>query len=146
MYFIGDGATDPAYTDARQGVYDMWDELNTEDFTIVENMQIARSSPGFDGGTLSPFWDPPTQHFARLISTRWVEAPRESSAPLLPREVDKHPQNLDATIGYRVGNRFTEVPDAVTLVLSSTFVLMPPALDRVQSAWGQETEAHDANA
>ena len=67
MYFIGDGATDPAYTDARQGVYDMWDELNTEDFTIVENMQIARSSPGFDGGTLSPFWDPPTQHFARLM-------------------------------------------------------------------------------
>ena len=59
MYFIGDGATDPAYTDARQGVYDMWDELNTEDFTIVENMQIARSSPGFMAAPSRHFGIPP---------------------------------------------------------------------------------------
>ena len=46
----------------------MWNELNTEDFEIVENMQGARSSPGFDGGVLSPYWDPATQHFARLVT------------------------------------------------------------------------------
>ena len=68
MYFVGDAATDPAYRKERQDVYDMWNELNTEDFEIVENMQIARSSPGFDGGVLSPYWDPPTQHFARLLT------------------------------------------------------------------------------
>jgi len=68
MYFIGDGASDPAYARQRQDVYDMWTELNTEDFKIVENMQLARSSPGFDGGVLSPFWDPATQYFARLVA------------------------------------------------------------------------------
>ncbi|MEM7124608.1 MAG: aromatic ring-hydroxylating dioxygenase subunit alpha [Pseudomonadota bacterium] len=68
MYFVDDAATDPAYAKQRQDVYDMWDELNTEDFKIVENMQMARNSPGFDGGVLSPFWDPATQHFARLMA------------------------------------------------------------------------------
>jgi choline monooxygenase len=68
MYFIGEGASEPQFESNRQGVYDMWDELNTEDFKIVENMQMARSSPAFDGGVLSPFWDPATQHFARLMA------------------------------------------------------------------------------
>ncbi len=68
MYFVGDAATGEAYARHRQDVYDMWNELNTEDFEIVENMQGARSSPGFDGGVLSPYWDPATQHFARLVT------------------------------------------------------------------------------
>ncbi|MBT5435495.1 MAG: aromatic ring-hydroxylating dioxygenase subunit alpha [Rhodospirillaceae bacterium] len=69
MYFIGEAATEPQYAKNRQDVYDMWDELNTEDFLIVENMQGARSSPAFDGGALSPFWDPATQHFAKLVAS-----------------------------------------------------------------------------
>ena len=69
MYFVGDAATDKAHAQGRQDVYDMWDELNTEDFRIVENMQGARVSPGFDGGVLSPFWDPATQHFAKLVAS-----------------------------------------------------------------------------
>jgi choline monooxygenase len=68
MYFVGEAATDAKHAAARQAVYDMWQELNTEDFRIVENMQRARVSPGFDGGVLSPFWDPATQHFARLVA------------------------------------------------------------------------------
>jgi len=68
MYFIGEAATGPQYARNRQNVYDMWNELNTEDFVIVENMQVARSSPAFDGGVLSPFWDPATQHFAKLMN------------------------------------------------------------------------------
>ena len=67
MYFVGEAATDSGYAEDRQSAYDMWHELNTEDFTIVENMQVARSSTAFDGGMLSPYWDPPTQHFARLV-------------------------------------------------------------------------------
>lgn len=66
LYFIGAAATDPAYAGGRQGVYDMWNELNTEDFKIVENIQMARHSPAFDGGRLSPFWDSSTQYFAKL--------------------------------------------------------------------------------
>ncbi len=68
MYFVGDAATDEVHAGHRQDVYDMWNELNTEDFEIVENMQGARASPGFDGGVLSPYWDPATQHFARLVT------------------------------------------------------------------------------
>ena len=68
MYFIGDAATGEDWAQARQDVYDMWNELNTEDFEIVENMQQARVSPGFDGGVLSPFWDPATRHFAKLVA------------------------------------------------------------------------------
>ena len=67
VYFIGDAASDPDYAKDRQSAYDMWQQLNTEDFTIVENMQVARSSPAFDGGVLSPYWDPAAQHFARLV-------------------------------------------------------------------------------
>lgn len=67
MYFVGDAAADPAYAPTRQSAYDMWQQLNTEDFTIVENMQIARNSSAFDGGVLSPYWDHSTQHFARLV-------------------------------------------------------------------------------
>lgn len=68
MYFVGEAASDPAYAEGRQAVYDMWNELNGEDFKIVENMQGARSSPGFDGGALSPYWDRATQHFSRLVA------------------------------------------------------------------------------
>jgi len=68
LYFIGEGATDPRFEANRQSVYDMWDELNTEDFKIVENIQRARLSPAFDGGALSPYWDPPTQAFARMVA------------------------------------------------------------------------------
>ena len=55
MYFVGDAAADPAYAQKRQSAYDMWHQLNTEDFTIVENMQVARNSAAFDGGVLSPY-------------------------------------------------------------------------------------------
>lgn len=67
LYFAGEAATDRAHAGGRQGVYDMWNELNTEDFKIVESMQVARTSPGFDGGVLSPYWDGPTQRFAQLV-------------------------------------------------------------------------------
>ena len=46
LYFIGEAATEPQYARNRQDVYDMWENLNPEDFGIVENMQRARSSPG----------------------------------------------------------------------------------------------------
>ncbi len=67
IFFVGEGATDPSYEARRQLVYDMWDELNKEDFTIVESMQYSRRSPGFDGGTLSARWDLPAHEFAKLV-------------------------------------------------------------------------------
>ncbi len=67
VFLIGDAASDPAYEQARQGVFDMWDELNREDVNAIEWMQKGRQSPAFDGGVLSPFWDPSHQHFARMV-------------------------------------------------------------------------------
>ena len=46
-------------------LYDRY--LTQEDIGIIERMQAGRSSDGFDGGVLSPYWDPLQQHFARLL-------------------------------------------------------------------------------
>ena len=58
---------------ARQAVLDTWDGLNREDIAPLESMQRGRVSPGFDGGALSPFWDPGTQYFARQIAELMVQ-------------------------------------------------------------------------
>jgi len=68
LYFIGDGARDEAYADAREYVVKNWHDLNHEDIGIIERMQAGRYSDGFEGGVLSPYWDPVQQHFARLIA------------------------------------------------------------------------------
>lgn len=58
----------PEYASARQAVFDTWDGLNREDILPLESMQRGRVSPGFDGGTFSPFWDPGTHFFARKVA------------------------------------------------------------------------------
>lgn len=68
LYFVGDGATAPEYADARAHVVGNWRDLNHEDIGIIERMQIGRRSDGYDGGVLSPYWDPVQQHFARLAA------------------------------------------------------------------------------
>ena len=68
LYFVGEGATAPEYQEARERVARNWHELNLEDIGIVERMQAGRASEGFDGGVLSPYWDPVLQHFARLVA------------------------------------------------------------------------------
>ncbi len=68
LYFIGDGAHAPEYADARAHVVGNWRDLNHEDIGIIERMQIGRHSEGYDGGVLSPYWDPVQQHFARLTA------------------------------------------------------------------------------
>ena len=67
LYFIGDGANSDKYITARNLVINNWHDLNNEDIGILERMQAGRLSDGFDGGVLSPYWDPVQQHFARLI-------------------------------------------------------------------------------
>ena len=67
LYFVGDGANGDQYHDARDAVINNWHELNLEDIGILERMQNGRLSDGFNGGVLSPYWDPVQQYFARLI-------------------------------------------------------------------------------
>ena len=67
LYFINEGADQPEYEEARNIVIKNWHDLNQEDIGVIERMQAGRASEGFDGGVLSPYWDPVQQQFARLI-------------------------------------------------------------------------------
>ncbi|MEM7562650.1 MAG: aromatic ring-hydroxylating dioxygenase subunit alpha [Pseudomonadota bacterium] len=73
LYFVGEGATAERYADARAHVVKNWNDLNHEDIGVIERMQAGRSSEGFEGGVLSPYWDPVSQHFARLVSQAMSE-------------------------------------------------------------------------
>jgi choline monooxygenase len=68
LYFIGEGASADKYRAAREHVVKNWHDLNHEDIGIIERMQAGRYSEGFDGGVLSPYWDPVQQHYAKLIT------------------------------------------------------------------------------
>jgi choline monooxygenase len=68
VYLIGGAATSKEFDKGRKKVFDTWQELNEEDIGVIERMQQGRHSPGFDGGTLSPFWDSAIQHYARLMA------------------------------------------------------------------------------
>jgi choline monooxygenase len=68
LYFTAEGATAEKYCAARAHVVRNWHDLNQEDIGIIERMQRGRCSDGFDGGVLSPYWDPVLQHYARLLS------------------------------------------------------------------------------
>lgn len=68
LYFVGDGADSEKFRAARDCVISNWTDLNQEDIGVIERMQAGRYSEGFDGGVLSPYWDPVQQHFARLVA------------------------------------------------------------------------------
>jgi len=68
LYFVGEGASAEKYRTAREHVVKNWHDLNHEDIGIIERMQAGRYSEGFDGGVLSPYWDPVQQHYAKLIT------------------------------------------------------------------------------
>ncbi|MBN35673.1 MAG: hypothetical protein CMM46_13060 [Rhodospirillaceae bacterium] len=67
IYLIGDAATAPDWHEQRQAVLDMWDDLNHEDIGLIESLQKGRSSPAYDGGRLSPYWDEAPLHLSRMI-------------------------------------------------------------------------------
>ena len=69
-YFVGDAASDPRYSAARNTLTTSWRDIFTEDISVVEGMQCGRQSPAFDGGHFSPFHDTATHHFHRLVADR----------------------------------------------------------------------------
>jgi choline monooxygenase len=79
LYFVGAGAEAEEYRAAREDVVRNWHDLNQEDIGIIERMQVGRSSDGFNGGVLSPFWDPVQQHFARLMKDAITPASQDQS-------------------------------------------------------------------
>jgi choline monooxygenase len=67
IFLVGDAATAPEWASGRKAVLDMWQELNDEDVGLVESLQKGRTSPAYDGGRLSPYWDEAPLHLSRMI-------------------------------------------------------------------------------
>ena len=68
IHFLFDpDAMTETYDRVRGRVLETWDALNREDVAVLESMQRGRDSPGFDGGSLSSFWDPATHMFSRQV-------------------------------------------------------------------------------
>ena len=67
LFLIGDAATSDTYSQARESVFKMWDDLNREDLSVLELLQQGRRSPAYDGGRLSPHWEGPTHQFGRQV-------------------------------------------------------------------------------
>ncbi len=76
-YFVGEAATDPDFAERREAVLDRWlgksrsptvrDGVRSQDYGIMENQQVARSSPVADVVQFSPFWEPLVHRFQNML-------------------------------------------------------------------------------
>ena len=67
FYFVGREALAPRYAKARAAIIAFFSEVNREDVSILEGMQIARGSPAADGGVFSAIWEPVAHDFQKLV-------------------------------------------------------------------------------
>lgn len=72
--YVGAAATDDRYAACRAAVLKSWDTVFREDIFAVEGMQAGRSSPGFEGGVLTPVQDMSTRHFHTWAAKRYLNA------------------------------------------------------------------------
>jgi choline monooxygenase len=73
IFYIRDGATSDAYRACRAATVNAWRLVFEQDLPAVEQMQIGRASPGYDGGVFSPAMDAATHHFHSWVANRLVE-------------------------------------------------------------------------
>jgi len=73
IFYIGDGATNDAYRACRAATLSAWRIVFEQDLPAVEQMQIGRASPGYDGGVFSPAMDTATHHFHCWVAGRLME-------------------------------------------------------------------------
>lgn len=78
ILYADDAPTNERYADTRKEVLASWQVVFAEDIFAVEGMQAGRSSPGFDGGVLTPLQDVPTQHFHRWVAGQYKKALKNS--------------------------------------------------------------------
>jgi hypothetical protein len=52
----------------RVEIIERWRSINMQAISIIERLQLARASPGFDGGRLSPVQDFGSHHFMRIVA------------------------------------------------------------------------------
>jgi len=68
LYFVGDPAMAPDYAATRADIIERWRSINLEDIGVTERLQAGRTSPGFDGGRLSPVQDFGSHHFMKMVA------------------------------------------------------------------------------
>ena len=66
IFYVGDGATRTPIAPAVRRPLSAWRIVFEQDLTAVEQLQLGRASPGYDGGVFSPAMDTATHHFHRL--------------------------------------------------------------------------------
>jgi choline monooxygenase len=70
IFYVGDGATDDAYRACRAATLSAWRIVFEQDLAAVEQLQLGRASPGYDGGVFSPAMDTATHHFHAWVAAR----------------------------------------------------------------------------
>ncbi len=88
IFYVGDGATGDAFRACRAATLSAWRIVFEQDLPAVEQMQVGRASPGYDGGVFSPAMDTATHHFHRWVARRLLErreSPRPSQSELAQR-------------------------------------------------------------
>ncbi len=70
FYFVGDAAHDGAFEEGRREAHETYTSVLAEDIPVCEALQRGRTSEGFTGGVLSPFWDRATFELAERVRER----------------------------------------------------------------------------
>jgi phenylpropionate dioxygenase-like ring-hydroxylating dioxygenase large terminal subunit len=73
IFYVADGATSDAYRACRAATLSAWRIVFEQDLAAVEQLQLGRASPGYDGGVFSPAMDSATHHFHAWVAARLTE-------------------------------------------------------------------------
>ena len=68
IYYVGEEPLGTDYDGVRKEVAANWREVFAEDVGVVEEMQLGRASPAFEGGVFTPVHEPPTHCFHRWMA------------------------------------------------------------------------------
>jgi choline monooxygenase len=79
IFYVGEGATGDAWRACRAATLSAWRIVFEQDLSAVEQLQLGRASPGFDGGVFSPAMDTATHHFHEWVARRLART--QAAAP-----------------------------------------------------------------
>jgi choline monooxygenase len=82
IFYIGEGASSDAFRACRAATLSAWRIVFEQDLTAVEQLQLGRASPGYDGGVFSPAMDTVTHHFHSWIAARLGNKLRQARSPI----------------------------------------------------------------
>ena len=71
FYFVGDEALEPSYAPIRQTLVTRVLSVFEEDVSILERLQLGRTSRSFDGGCFSAFHEGGVHRFQQLVASSY---------------------------------------------------------------------------